>query len=67
MFRSIEDKCAAEVKIMKDRPFEDYNDDAKYQLAYVDGAVPTARPERSDTLFRCIYCASRAGTKRSPT
>jgi hypothetical protein len=69
MFRSIEEKCAAEVKTMKDRPFDYYNNDAKYQLAYVDGAVASAwRSVRaSDTLRGCICCASRAATKRSPT
>ena len=69
MFRSIEEKCAAEVKTMKDRPFEYYNDDAKYQLAYVDGAVASAwgSVRGSDALRGCVCCASRAATKRSPT
>ncbi len=69
MFESIEEKCAAEVKTMKDRPFEYYNDDAKYQLAYVDGAVASAwgSVRGSDALRGCVCCASRAATKRSPT
>ena len=69
MFRSIEEKCAAEVKTMKDRPFEYYNDDAQYQLAYVDGAVASAwgSVRGSDALRGCVCCASRAATKRSPT